>query len=85
MIVIFPVTLSITTCHRRGVWPRHAAVATSSAQCQIWARLQRLQKLAWVRVTFSISIGAGNRVTFSVNHLQLPVSASDIIGSDEVR
>ena len=82
MIVIFPVTLSITTCHRRGVWPRHAAVATSSAQCQIWARLQRLAR---TRVTFSISIGAGNRVTFSVNHLQLPVSASDIIGSDEVR
>ena len=73
MIVIFPVTLSITTCHRRGVWPRHAAAATSSAQCQLWARLQRLQKLA------------RTRVTFSVNHLQLPVSASDIIGSDEVR
>ena len=83
MIVIFPVTLSITTCHRRGVWPRHAAVATSSAQCQ-WEWLQRLQKLARTRVTFSTLIAAGNRVTFSVNHLQLPVSASDIIGSDEV-
>ena len=80
MIVIFPVTLSITSCHCRGVWPRHSAVVTS-AQCQLWARLQRLAR---VRVTFSISIAAGNRVTFSVNHLQFPVSASDIIGSDEV-
>ena len=65
MIVIFPVTLSITSCHCRGVWPRHSAVVTS-AQCQLWARLQRLAR---VRVTFSISIAAGNRVTFSVNHL----------------